>query len=191
MPEATSTITQTIQIGPIVVPIIQVDPGAVVALAVALVCGFIGSVAYLKAMDWGFMSGELIDTIRARMGRWPSRPGFALIGGMVALVFQVPQGATLAPIQAFVLGITWPFIVSQYVAARRERNAEVVPGNEKVSEAVRRAKASGSAAVLVVDPATGAVQDAIKIEDLLAPTLQDKTLQQANEEFAARRTAST
>ena len=38
---------------------------------------------------------------------------YFFFGGIVAGVFQVAQPETLAPIQAFVLGITWPSVVSR------------------------------------------------------------------------------
>jgi len=42
--------------------------------------------------------------------------GYALIGGSVAIVFQIPELPTFIPIQSFVLGVTWPLLVAQYTS---------------------------------------------------------------------------
>ncbi len=88
--------------------------------------GAAGSLAYASALYFGFVFAE---DIMKRL--WPSsnnseRTGesilrllwFILIGGAVAFIFQLPE-SVLAPIQAFIIGTTWPTVVSQVLTGRQ------------------------------------------------------------------------
>lgn len=81
----------------------------------ALIIGIIGSVAYYGALKIGFVGGELREWLLGNFDGAPRIAGFTIIGGAVAVAFQLPQPDSFVPIQSFVLGVTWPFIVAQYV----------------------------------------------------------------------------
>lgn len=101
------------------------------ALEAALI-GAAGSLAYFTGLYFSFLQNEVIfgrlwpparqSSLAVRIFRvfW-----FALIGGAVAFVFQLPE-ANLAPIQAFIVGTTWPTIVSQVLTGRQLDTPEVV-----------------------------------------------------------------
>ena len=90
---------------------------AVQSLIGAFIVGMIGSGAYYSALKLGFINSEWIE---GKFNRWWKLVGFVFLGGAVATVFQLPQADTFTAIQSFVLGITWPFIVSQYVSRAQE-----------------------------------------------------------------------
>ena len=85
--------------------------------------GFLGASAYFVGVVTGFIDPTsreevllhlLNDTTQKPPSRrWLLRVYFFVFGGVVAAVFQAAQGETFAPIQAFVLGITWPSVVSR------------------------------------------------------------------------------
>jgi len=81
----------------------------------SLLIGMIGSLSYYISLRLGFLQGEkVLSNLQAHHGAvW-----FVLTGGLVALVFQLAQLATFAPVQSFVLGITWPTLISQYLAGK-------------------------------------------------------------------------
>jgi len=90
----------------------------------AFIVGMIGSLAYYTALRLGYIGGEqrtiLLDLFDKRiMIAW-----FCLIGGSIAAIFQLAQPATFAPIQALVLGVTWPTLIAQYVTAAKEIEKE-------------------------------------------------------------------
>ncbi len=87
--------------------------------------GGAGSLAYSSALYFGFIQNE------ASLSKlWPSRGTsgavasilrvvwFVAIGAAVALIFQLPEG-NLAPIQAFIIGTTWPTVVAQVLTGRQ------------------------------------------------------------------------
>ena len=95
--------------------------------------GAAGSLAYASALYFGFIFAE--DIMKHL---WPSRSDrerigenilrllwFVLIGAAVSFIFQLPE-KTLAPIQAFIIGTTWPTIVSQVLTGRQ--TGKSVPG---------------------------------------------------------------
>ncbi len=101
------------------------------ALWAALI-GAAGSLAYFTGLYFGFLQNEAIlsrlwpparqSGLAVRLFRvlW-----FAIIGGSVAFVFQLPE-TSLAPIQAFIVGTTWPTIVSQVLTGRQLDSPEVI-----------------------------------------------------------------
>src|SRR6185503_700957 len=88
----------------------------------AATLGAIGSLAYLTAMYFTYVgTSELLGRFWAPAGGLgnPMRVvWFGLVGAGVAFVFQLPE-TTLAPIQAFIVGTTWPTIVSQVLTGRQ------------------------------------------------------------------------
>jgi len=101
------------------------------AVGAALI-GAGGSLAYFTALFFGFIQGE---EILAKL--WPTRTTmhrvskslrviwFMLIGGAVAATFQLPE-TSLAPIQAFIVGTTWPTIVAQILTGRQAESPDTI-----------------------------------------------------------------
>jgi hypothetical protein len=98
----------------------------------AALIGAAGSLAYFTALYFGFIiNQEIFDRL------WPTRRGvrlgtrifrifwFTLLGAAVAFIFQLPE-RYLAPIQAFIVGTTWPTIVSQVLTARQADSPEAI-----------------------------------------------------------------
>jgi hypothetical protein len=85
----------------------------------AFIVGMIGSLAYYTALRLGYVGGEqstaLLRLFTRFLVAW-----FCIIGGSIAAVFQLAQLTSFAPVQAFVLGVTWPTLVSQYVTGAAE-----------------------------------------------------------------------
>lgn len=143
-------------------------------LVLTFLVGCVGSTAYLAAMKLGFMTGEAVDRILFRLQAKRAQAWFILLGGAVAFVFQLPQGNSLAAVQAFVLGITWPTLVSQYVAGRG-----VVPqvqAGTSVGNALRLARTSATGSIMLMvrgmplatlsAEELEAADQSIKVEDL-------------------------
>jgi hypothetical protein len=82
----------------------------------AVFIGFAGALAFYVGVHFGFISPESRNDITKYIGSVRSIALFAVLGGVVAGVFQWAQPATLAPIQAFVLGATWPSVVTSIMA---------------------------------------------------------------------------
>jgi hypothetical protein len=106
-------------------------------LAAAFVVGLIGSSGYLTALLLGFLGEVPIQQLRPKFEVIKGNPPtgrmsifrialFALFGGGIALVFQWAQGIIFAPIQALVLGATWPTIIAQFIARGGETDADKI-----------------------------------------------------------------
>lgn len=103
------------------------------ALWAALIGGG-GSLAYFSTLFFGFVQGEEIlaklwptgRTIRG-LSRVLRIIWFILIGAAVAFTFQLPE-STFAPIQAFIIGTTWPSIVAQILTGRQAEPRETIRG---------------------------------------------------------------
>lgn len=97
----------------------------------AAAVGAAGSLAYFTALYFGFIGGEEILNRFWPPGRlpWYIRSlrilWYALAGAVVAFVFQLPE-ANFAPIQAFIVGTTWPTIVSQILTGRQAETPETI-----------------------------------------------------------------
>jgi hypothetical protein len=120
------------------------------AMAAAFLVGAIGSAAYLAALLFGYLGDQAIDQLGSKFQTAKGTPAvkqlsgrrlaiFTFFGGGIALVFQWAQGAIFAPIQALVLGATWPTIISQWIAkGTEETNKEridQVAGDFRVKDA--------------------------------------------------------
>jgi hypothetical protein len=103
----------------------------------AAIIGALGSAAYLTAVLLGFLGDAPITQLRPRFEHTTGTPAvtslskkrivlFAAFGGFVATVFQLPQGALLAPIQALVLGATWPTVLSQIMTKTGETEGDKI-----------------------------------------------------------------
>lgn len=101
------------------------------ALWGAMIGGF-GSFAYFVALLFGFIKAEEIF-----LNLWPTGKTinllskilrvilFILMGSLVAFVFQLPQ-VKLAPIQAFIVGTTWPTVVAQILTSRQSESPQSI-----------------------------------------------------------------
>ena len=98
------------------------------ALAAAAVVGLIGTGAFFLGVYLGFIAKasrrDILKFFHEPPLEGPTDTKFAwlrltlflIMGGLVAAVFQWAQGAVFAPIQAFVLGATWPSVVTRVMA---------------------------------------------------------------------------
>jgi hypothetical protein len=102
--------------------------------------GLVGAFAYLFAVRAGLIDEALEKKLAATWNNHVFRNWFLFVfcGGLVAGVFQLGQGAVFAPIQAFVLGITWFSVVS--------RSANSQPG--QLERVAQKKVASNLAAML-------------------------------------------
>lgn len=105
----------------------------VVNILFAVVIGFCGAMAFYIGVYYGFIAKESRTDITKYIVSRQSVAVFAAFGGIVAGVFQWAQGETLAPIQAFVLGATWPSVVtsimpSSTTAPQKPTPTDVVSG---------------------------------------------------------------
>jgi hypothetical protein len=82
----------------------------------AFIIGIVGSLAYYTALRLGYIGGENQASLLEVFDGW-TIVAFCLLGGGIAAIFQMAQPNAFAPIQALVLGITWPTLISQYVTA--------------------------------------------------------------------------
>src|ERR1044071_3002530 len=101
----------------------------------AVVVGAIGSAAYLTALLLGFLGDTARSQFRPRFLVPKGQPAlpklssprllvFVIFGSGVAIVFQLAQRDVFAPIQAFVLGATWPTVLSQMISKEAQTPAD-------------------------------------------------------------------
>lgn len=81
-------------------------------------------------------------------------------GGFVAYVFQLTE-AELVPVQAFILGCTWPAVVANYVSARQTGEGVPAGARSAVSEVQGKAvdRQSAQAVIKAVEPLAAPVMD--------------------------------
>jgi uncharacterized membrane protein len=78
--------------------------------------GCAGGLCYYMGVYFGFIDRRERDSILQYMTTGQAFWLFCALGGIVALVFQTAQIDTLVPIQAFVLGATWPSVVNRMIS---------------------------------------------------------------------------
>ena len=93
------------------------------AIVGSFIVGVIGSTGYFVALKLGFVTADKIEEKFKSTG---APVAFVIVGGAVAVIFQLPQADVFTPIQSFVLGITWPFIVSQYVSRAGKEGVDII-----------------------------------------------------------------
>jgi hypothetical protein len=103
--------------------------------------GALGGLAYLVAAWAGFVGKD--ENSRDRVLKyfvasrpWMLVPAYVLTAGGIALVFQLPERG-LVPVQAFILGCTWPAVVSNYLSGRQSGD-----GGEEAAKLNAAAKAT-------------------------------------------------
>jgi hypothetical protein len=89
-------------------------------IVAAALIGFAGASAFFAGVRFGFISSESRDQMLRYLKHPPNpridRMFFYSFGGIVAAIFQWAQPDVLAPIQAFVLGATWPSVVTRIMS---------------------------------------------------------------------------
>jgi hypothetical protein len=91
-----------------------------------------GSLAYFSALYYGFVQAEdVLRKLWPTVGKTTTSRNvlrvfwFTLIGAAVSFTFQLPE-SNLAPIQAFIIGTTWPSIVAQVLTGRQADTPESI-----------------------------------------------------------------
>jgi hypothetical protein len=101
------------------------DRDHVMNVLLAGIVGTLGALSFYYGVYTGFINPES----REKTLKYFSGPVwiklhytgmFCLLGGVVAAVFQAAQASTFAPIQAFVLGATWPSVVTRIMSGAAE-----------------------------------------------------------------------
>lgn len=123
-------------------------------VAAALVAGVVGAWAFYLGVSSGLISRNARKSILQHLET--RKLPFWLCGGAVAAVFQAAQPSVFAPIQAFVLGASWPSVVSQLMSGqgRSQSFADLVdtdPANVPAPESGTTA----SDGQVMINPSTG------------------------------------
>ena len=121
-------------------PITNVLWRRTLVLAFAFCIGMLGAAAFHFGVFIGFIArdsrGNLLEFLHAELlmrrlispsELWYFRlrsVAFWTFGGVVAAVFQMADADSLVPIQAFVLGASWPSVVTQLMSGRSNPPAQ-------------------------------------------------------------------
>ena len=148
----------------------------------AFVIGAIGSFTYLMAVAVGFVAKDPSARERILAGfRGESHPQtlakwvtYVVCGGFVAMIFQLPE-TKLVAIQAFIIGCTWPAVVSNYLSGAQTTGLGVREQILELREMTSALEAERTdKAVLVQDQATaGAAAPSDEGLEAGAPTPPD------------------
>lgn len=116
------------------------------SLIYATSVGIFGSTSYFSALYFGFMKNDEVFRKICPSGDSQCQKickvvWFIFIGGIIAMIFQIPQKDQFVPIQAFVLGTTWPSVVSQILTGAQ--------GDRSAREAIRSISTSDTTDGLV------------------------------------------
>lgn len=105
----------------------------------AFIIGFIGAISYLFVVYIGFAGGKNLDDCRTILEAFLKKSKikflskyfniswiittlmvlcYSILGGSMALIFQLTYNGVFAPIPALIMGITWPILVSSYLAGK-------------------------------------------------------------------------
>lgn len=109
-------------------------------VGLAFIVGSLGAGAFFYGVFCGFISKStrqslleyLVDSNSGKMKG--AILVFCSFGGVVAAVFQAPQASFFAPIQAFVLGATWPSVVTQMMSGNSQPPGLVALANAPASQ---------------------------------------------------------
>ena len=118
-----------------------------IVLVFAFLIGFMGSAAYITALLFNFIGDGA--TSRAAMLKpfctkysqdihWLKFIWYCVVGGTVAVVFQL-NIPNLVAVQNFILGATWPAIVSQFLSGRMSS-----PAKEDLEDITKELRDTGS-----------------------------------------------
>ena len=99
------------------------DAKGIINVILAGFVGILGAISFYYGVYTGFIGRESrMNTLQYLSGTLTNRLHytgmFFVLGGVVAAVFQAAQHETFAPIQAFVLGATWPSVVTRIMSGQ-------------------------------------------------------------------------
>ncbi len=99
------------------------DGKGIINVTLAGFVGILGAISFYYGVYTGFIGresrSETLQYLSGPLGNRLHYTGvFCLLGGVVAAVFQAAQHETFAPIQAFVLGATWPSVVTRIMSGQ-------------------------------------------------------------------------
>jgi len=120
----------------------------------ATLIGFAGALAFYAGVYFGFINPESRTDITKYIVSSRAVAVFAVLGGVVAGVFQWAQADTLAPIQAFVLGATWPSVVTRIMSGSPAPPAKPTP-TDLVSGSASAGGQPSKAEVVIPPPTKG------------------------------------
>ena len=99
---------------------------------------------------------------------------FCLFGGLVALVFQLADMTDLIPIQAFVLGATWPSVVTRVMAGSAGDDPRAGPASSSGPARHQDPSSTPSPHLPAMDPPTSHAAGADPAAQQPKPTSQGK-----------------
>jgi hypothetical protein len=108
----------------------------------AFIIGAFGSIGFLVTVAAGLVPYSAKPSIQAIAGSLGLCGLYVFLGGFIAAVFQVAQPGTFAPIQALIVGVTWPAIVNQYLGGQKSdpsKAYETIDPNETAGVAAGEA----------------------------------------------------
>jgi hypothetical protein len=128
-----------------------IDWDHVINVLLAGVVGILGALSFYYGVYTGFINPDSREkTLKYFSGSiWIKlhyTGMFCLLGGVVAAVFQAAQASTFAPIQAFVLGATWPSVVTRIMSGGAEPTKSARDLADAASNAIPRPTSSKTAA---------------------------------------------
>jgi hypothetical protein len=130
--------------------------------------GLIGALCYCWGIKYGFIQHDS-DTGPSYMQTPMDMLLFCSLGGLVALVFQSPQAETLTPIQAFVLGATWPSVVNRVISG----NSQITKPNPINPPSAPSGGQAGQASGQAIPGANQPVPPSANIEPVQRPASSD------------------
>ena len=141
----------------------------------AILIGAIGSGTYLVAVwvgligptEKGVSDLRLLDHF-SKM--WLIKvPSYVGSGGAVAMVFQLTE-AKLIPVQAFIIGCTWPAVVANYLSARQAGEAHGVKEATVARQEIKSANELASRLSDLPPPKMPSESDKDELDKLLNKT---------------------
>lgn len=118
----------------------------------AFIVGSLGAGAFFFGIFCGFISRESRERLLeflTKKDTGNAKAGllflFCVFGGIVAAVFQAAQASVFAPIQAFVLGATWPSVVTRIMSGNGQPTGLAALAADSSAGQIPTPKSSGAA----------------------------------------------
>ncbi len=93
-------------------------------VAGAFLIGALGSAAFLMIVATAIVEHPSRDNILKNVTSTSDRTAlYIFLGGIIAGVFQLAEASAFAPVQALVIGVTWPSVISQYLGSKPDGHA--------------------------------------------------------------------
>jgi hypothetical protein len=84
----------------------------------AFAIGVLGAGAFLLVAGTGLIPYAQKETLAGLLSDAVLKNLYLFLGGIIAAIFQLAQPHTFAPIQALIIGVTWPSVVNQYLGGK-------------------------------------------------------------------------